>query len=122
MDLKKSNERFEMQDVEANKVAAVLSYIGILVVVTLIIAPNSKFARYHVNQGVGLLIGEVVLGIVSAIVVGILGFIPLIGVLIAWVFRVIELVFVILSIVGIVKAAKGEANSLPIVGEIHLIK
>lgn len=122
MDLKKSNERFEMQDVEANKVAAVLSYIGILVVVTLIIAPNSKFARYHANQGVGLLIGEVVLGIVSAIVVGILGFIPLIGVLIAWVFRVIELVFVILSIVGIVKAAKGEANSLPIVGEIHLIK
>lgn len=122
MDLNQSNESYDQQDIEVNKVAAVLAYINILVVVTLIIAPNSRFARYHANQGMCLLIAEVIIGTIGAIVVAIFGFIPLIGGLVAWVFRVFKLVLVILAILGIVNAAKGEAKPLPIIGEFQLIK
>lgn len=122
MDLNKSNDYFDSKDIESNRIAAVLSYFGILVIVTLLIAPNSKFARYHANQGVCLLICEVVFGIARGILVGIFGFIPLIGAIVSGVLSLFGLAFLILSILGIANAAKGEAKELPFVGQFNLIK
>ena len=50
---------FDKADISANKVYAILAYIGFLVLVPLIAVPKSKFARFHANQGLVLLIGEV---------------------------------------------------------------
>ena len=38
-------------DIEANKPMAILSYIWFLFIVPLVAAPQSKFARFHANQG-----------------------------------------------------------------------
>ena len=38
-------------DVQNNKVMAVLSYIGILVLIPILAAKESPFARFHANQG-----------------------------------------------------------------------
>lgn len=51
MQTEDNTSEFEQEDINQNKVMAVLAYIGILVLVPLLAAPNSKYARYHVNQG-----------------------------------------------------------------------
>lgn len=120
MDLQKNVG--DSNDIEKNKIAAVLSYIGILFIVPLILAPDSKFARYHANQGLCLFIAEVIYGIISVILGWILGFIPIIGALIMLIIGLIRVVFLILSILGIVNAAKGEMKPLPVIGDFDLIK
>lgn len=123
MDLHKSEESFDSNDVAANKVAAVLAYFGVLVVVTMIIAPNSKYARYHANQGVCLLITGVVFMIAKNIVQAILGVIPIIGGLAAGLFTFAgSIVILALAIIGIMNAAKGEAKELPFIGQFQLLK
>ena len=117
MDLNKSN--LDQNDAQANKLAAVLAYLGILVVVTLIIAPDSKFARYHANQGICLLIIGAVYSIASKIIMGIFKFIPIIGALISMVLGLVGLVFFVLMILGIVNAVNGEMKPLPIIGKYH---
>ncbi|MBQ3610415.1 MAG: zinc ribbon domain-containing protein, partial [Bacteroidaceae bacterium] len=45
---------YDKTDAEANKVMALLSYFGILVLVPIFAAKHSPFVRYHANQGVVL--------------------------------------------------------------------
>lgn len=122
MDLNKITEVFEEKDKEANKVAAILSYMWILVIVTLIIAPDSKYAKYHANQGLSLLICEVIYGIVKNILGVICGFIPFIGGIIMALYGLLGIVFFIFRLLGIINVIKGEAKPLPIIGNIQLIK
>ena len=63
---------FDKADISANKVYAILAYIGFLVLVPLIAVPKSKFARFHANQGLVLLIGEVAYNIVRSVLVYVL--------------------------------------------------
>lgn len=88
----------------------VLAYLGILVLVPLFAAKESAFARFHVNQGLLLLIAEVICGVVSVI--------PFIGFL-GWIISVAIAVF---AIIGIINATKGEMKPLPLIGNITLIK
>ena len=109
---------FDQQDIEQNKVMGILAYIGILVLVPIFAAKDSKFARFHANQGLVLAIAEVALGII----LGILGGIPYIG----WLFRIIgslfEVVCVLFAVLGIINAANGKAKELPIVGKFRILK
>lgn len=102
-------------DIEKNKVFGILAYIGILFLVPLLAAPNSKFAKFHANQGLTLFIAECILGVAWWILV----FIPVIGWLIgfaAWV------TIVVLSVMGIINAINGKMEKLPIVGDVEIIK
>lgn len=112
----------DKNDIEQNKVMAILAYLGILVIVPIIAAPKSKFARFHANQGLVLVICAIIYAIaysiISAIVFAIswrLGFIvSIIG--------LVSILFVILAIIGIVNAATGKAKELPIIGKIKILK
>ena len=42
---------FDAADIAKNKVLSLFAYIGILFLIPLLAAPNSKFARFHTNQG-----------------------------------------------------------------------
>ncbi len=102
-------------DVEKNKVFGILAYIGILFLVPLLAAPESKFAKFHANQGLTLFIAECILGVAWWILV----FIPVLGWLIgfaAWV------TLIVLSVMGLINAANGKMEKLPLVGDIELIK
>lgn len=117
-----TTQEFDPADIQQNKTMAVLAYLGILVLVPLFGAKESKFARFHANQGLVLLIVEVLLGLVlriaGAVLLAIswrLGF--LVGLMnLAWI-----LTFV-LMILGIVNAANGRAKKLPLIGSITLLK
>jgi len=105
-----------VDDVSKNKGLAILSYIGILFLVPLFAAKESKFARFHANQGLVLFITDIVLYIAVGIIEG---FLPVIGSLLSWAVYVFILV---LAILGIVNAANGEEKELPVIGQYRLIK
>lgn len=127
------------QDADANKVFGILAYIGILVLVTIFAAPkNSKYSRYHANQGLVLCIFGAALGIIVSIIMTIItasmytsaysygyggiaagGIAMIIVGIISW---LVGILFLIFAIIGIVHAAKGEMKPLPLIGRIKILK
>lgn len=85
-------------DVEENKLWAVLGYLGILCLIPLLLKKDSEFAKYHGKQGLILLLGWIV------------SWIPFLG----W---IVWLVVAILSIIGILNALGGKMTPLPLVGQ-----
>lgn len=98
------------EDVKNNKLMAVLAYIGPLVLIPLLLAKGSKFAKFHTNQGLILFL----LGIACEL----LRYIPVIKII----GRVGGLALLVMAVVGIVYAIKGKAKELPIVGNWTLLK
>lgn len=122
-DTKDNTAEFDPADISANKVFAVLSYIGILVLVPLIGAPNSKFARFHANQGLVLLICELACQVLLKVLSWVLfGPARILYFAVCFAIGVLNLVFLVLAILGIINAAQGKAKDLPIIGQIHLLK
>ena len=105
-------------DIEQNKVYAVLAYIGLLFLVPLLAAPNSKFARYHANQGIVLFIATVA-AIAASMV---LAMIPLIGCVAALLPVIIGGAAIVFMILGIINAASGQCKPLPLIGHYQLLK
>jgi len=93
------------QDVQENKILAIVSYLGILCLVPLLLKKDSQYAQYHGKQGLVLLIGWVIVNVVMIV--------PIIGWIAGFVGNIICL---ILMIVGMVNAAKGEMKELPWIG------
>jgi uncharacterized membrane protein len=101
------------EDIEKNKMNAVLSYIGILILVPLLSdeAKKSPFAKFHLNQGLVLLIAEIALSVVWMV--------PVLGWLVGFVGGIALFVFWIMALIG---AVNGEMKRVPILGDIELIK
>lgn len=114
---------YDQTDITNNKALAALAYIGILVLIPILAAPNSKFAKFHSNQGLTLLIVNVVLSIALSIVRIVMNAIadPL-GKIFSVVTWAIGILIIILAIIGIINAVQGKAKELPIIGKIKLLK
>jgi len=99
------------KDSEDNKLIAILAYfVFFLPMIT--DAKNSKFAMFHANQSLVLLISSIVVFII-------VGPIPSLG----W-FLLGPLGFLlifILAIIGIINAATGKMKELPIIGGINIL-
>ena len=111
-------------DVEKNKVMAILAYLWILVLVPIFAAKDSKFARYHANQGLILLIVFIALYIVLGILGAIVAFIPVVQMCACAFLPLIglfSLAHLVLAILGIVNAANGKMQPLPVVGTLFTI-
>ena len=94
-----------------NKLYNILAYLGILFLVGLIAAPNEPDVKFHVNQGIVLCLLEVAIGIISVI--------PIIG----WIIGFVGSIFcLVLAIMGIIAASKGEQKELPLIGKIKILK
>lgn len=115
-----SDVAFDSNDVAQNKVMGILAYIGFLFIVPLLAAKDSKYARFHANQGLILFIVEFVWGIVYGILAVVLTAIGL-GIL-ATILALVNLVFFALMIIGIINACKGTATVLPVIGNITILK
>ncbi|MBR5426739.1 MAG: hypothetical protein IK118_00195, partial [Clostridia bacterium] len=64
---------FDPADVQANKAMGVLAYLSWLVLIPIFAAKNSRFARFHANQGIVLAIAWTAWWIVQAILGAIIG-------------------------------------------------
>ncbi len=91
--------------VKNNVVMAVLAYLGLLVLIPLLVSKDDSFVKFHIKQGLVLLVIEAASWILPSI------FFPLF-----FIFMIIRLVVFILAIIGIIHAVKGEQKELPIVG------
>lgn len=115
--------QFDPNDVQQNKVMAVLAYIGILFLVPLLAAPQSPYARFHTNQGIILFIVDIIIGIIGFVLGFILAFIPVVGALISGLVSfLLSACTLALMIIGIVNAATGKAKELPIIGKFRILK
>lgn len=113
-----TTSEYDPEDIKTNTIFAVLSYLGILCIVPVLAAKDSRYARFHANQGVVLFIAQ----ILSNIVFGILGVIPIIKVIAALLAGIVNIIFLVLVIIGIINAVQGKAKQLPIIGTFNIIK
>ena len=100
------------------KVTGIVSYISWVGWLVAFLAGDKEGAKFHLNQSLVLMIGMTVLPIVSAVV----GFIPVVGFIVRLVAGLCSLVLLAFWIVGLVGAIKGEEKSVPIIGNIQLLK
>ena len=120
---KNTTGEFDPADIQNNKIMAVLAYIGILFLVPLLAAKDSKFARFHANQGLVLFLADIIGGIIIAIVSAILVWIPVIGWLISLLISLLlSIMMLVFMIIGIVNAAQGQAKELPLIGSIKIVQ
>ena len=97
---------YSSADINNNKVMAILCYLGILWLIPFLTAKESPFVKYHLNQGLLVLI----LGIAAAAV----SWIPVIG----WLCGVVVFAF---AVIGIVNVVNGKAQELPLIGRFKLL-
>jgi len=103
-------------DIESHKIMAIVGYIiPLLFFVPLLSeAKDNKFARYHANQQLLLLLfwvgGQVVTSLLAAVVIGFL------------LMPVVYIVGIIFMIMGIINVLNGEMKPLPVLGKYDLLK
>ncbi|MFY9115204.1 MAG: hypothetical protein WAO23_08210 [Dethiobacteria bacterium] len=109
------------EDAQKNKAMGILAYI--LFFIPIIAARDSKFAMYHANQGLILFIASIILWIVVQILSSILFSISFgLWGLVTTLTSLVSLGILILVIIGIVNAANGKMQPLPIIGGFQIIK
>ena len=113
---------YDSADIEQNKVMAVLAYLGPLVLVPILAAKDSKFAKFHANQGLTLFICSFVYWIALIFISFILYSISDYLGFFVHILRLVNILFVVLAILGIVNAVNGQAKELPVIGKIQLLK
>lgn len=120
---KDETDDFDAEDIAKNKALSILSYIGFLFIIPIIAAPQSKFAKFHANQGLNLFIAELIIGVASSVVTAIAYMIAdFIGSLIGAVFSILGIVTFVFMVIGIINAAQGKAKELPLIGNFRFIK
>ncbi|EKD46486.1 MAG: hypothetical protein ACD_67C00219G0001 [uncultured bacterium] len=120
----KETPKKEDADVEQYKAMAIVGYIlPVLFFIPLLSeAKNSPFAKFHANQQLNLLLFWLVGGIavmISSFILAITIILIPLAVLLWFAFKIS---IVVLIILGIINAGKGEMKKLPIIGEFELIK
>ncbi len=92
---------------EQDKIMLVLSYFGLLSLIPFLTVKDSDFVKYHSKQGLVLFLGVVVLAVLNVI--------PILGTIIycvGWV------AYLVVSIMGIMKALKGERWNIPVISDL----
>jgi uncharacterized membrane protein len=118
-------------DARANKIFGIISYIGVLVFVTLLFAPKeSRFSRFHGNQGLVLFLVDIAGGVAlvilhfAASIVFVFAFGMSVG--IQFIFGLLWAAFgvsiFVLAITVIVNAANNRIKPLPIIGKYTILK
>lgn len=106
--MKKEAKKVKVATIENEKLCAVLSYLFIGLIWYLIDEKiqKSKFAKYHVKQGLVLLITNIILCIIAGI--------PFFGWIIA---PLIYIIILVLMVLGIISALADKEKELPIIGK-----
>lgn len=135
------SEDFTHDDKRENRAVAAVSYVGPMFFLPLVATPNSKFARFHANQGVALFMLSLAYSVVykallwffSEILIGAAltkfsfsyfgyGAATTVYGIISLLLTLVWVAVIALFIIGIVNALKGKAAELPVIGKIRFFK
>lgn len=114
--------QFDPQDIEQHKGMAILAYFGPLVLIPILAAKDSAFARYHSNQGLLLCIASIIYGIAYSILSGVILAISWRLYFVVSIIGLLGFVFAVLAVIGIINAVNGRAKELPLIGKYRLLK
>lgn len=139
--------QYDPQDIELNNRLSLLSYLGILVLIPIFLVKKSRFAKFHANQGLLLLIANVCVNlavfllrlIVNALKAGMVSLLlrvgsanaaltmgTVMGAVSGAVFTLLSLAVsvavIALLVIGVVNAVKGSAKELPLIGKFRLLR
>lgn len=98
------------EEIKENRTIAGLAYI--MFFLPLVATPDSKYGRFHANQGLLLLI-------LSIVGNWVLRFIPFIGRMLSFFLSIFILVFIIK---GVINGLNGRTDEIPLIGHIRIIK
>lgn len=119
---------FDPQDIAMNKNMGILSYLGFLFIIPLIAKPESKFLRFHGNQGLVLFGIELIGNFVVSLVFRVLSWIAfgpfeiIIPVLQGLIYLALAAAIIVWIVTGIMNVSKGLAKELPLIGKIKILK
>lgn len=105
-------EEYDPADVSRSRSVSLLAYIPFLFFLPLVVCPDSRFGKFHANQGL-------VLFLVWTIIGTLLHMIPFIGGLLG---KVFALPMLLLMVCGMLRAYGGRAVPLPFIGGIRIIR
>lgn len=122
---------FDPMDIKENKLMAVLSYIGILVLIPILVEKKSKYVKFHATQGLNVAIVSVAQYIIFSVLktvikIAFLGS-PIFcvgGVLLTLLNIInvlISLALSVLEVLGIINAVQGKCKKLPILGKLDIL-
>ncbi|MDD6807912.1 MAG: hypothetical protein PUD72_05650 [Oscillospiraceae bacterium] len=114
---------YDETDIKDNIFFAIIAYFGILILIPVIARPDSKFARFHANQALDLMILTLLYGIIATTITAI-SFTSgtAFGLFILGIFLILSVGIFLLWILGIGNAAQGKAKQVPFIGKINLLK
>lgn len=115
---KDETEGMDKGDIEKNKVYGGLAYF--LFFLPFICCPESKYGRFHANQGLLLLILSVASGIFISILSAILTW--RLWWLSSFISFVIGILIFIIGVIGLINGFTGKAKELPVIGGVRIIK
>jgi uncharacterized membrane protein len=94
---------------QQNTVMLVLAYLWILALVPLLVEKEDKEVQWHAKHGLVILAAEIVIGIAMAIITSL----PVLGVVGCAIYPLLWIVDLVLRVMCIVKATKGERLIIP---------
>ena len=99
----------QIQSLNNEKVMAALSYFGILLIIPLMTdAKNNPFVKFHIKQGIVLLVAAVIVWVVAVMI-------PYLGIIIA---PILNLLLLALLIIGVMNVINGKQSPLPVIGKL----
>lgn len=97
----------------------ILSYLSVLCLIPYFLENKNNFVKFHAKQGLNLFLLEIIVGFSSSVLVVLLLFL---GFAVVLVRNIIECIFFVVSIIGIIDVIQGKARELPIVNKIKIVK
>jgi uncharacterized membrane protein len=127
----------QQTDPTTDKSLAWLSYFGIFLLIPMFARKASKFCQFHVKQGAILLVATIAYTIVAQILLAVINAVTPKQIKYFWgipyeapsavyeifnvIFSLASIFFIVIAIIGIINAVKGEEKKLPVIGEINLL-
>lgn len=106
--------QFSQQDIQNNKILAILAYLGAFIILPLLIGKDSPYVKQNVNQGLIICLASVVLNVFA----GFLIFVPF-GSIFA---MAINFCIWSVAITAIYHIFMGRAVKFPYIGDFEIIK
>ena len=115
-------DKMDKEDAEKNKILSLFSYIGILFLIPLLFAKDSKYAKYHTNQGIILCLYWLATVVVGSIVGFVLGFTVILAPIASIIATLLSISTILYMAFGIYNAVTGKAKKMPFIGNFQILK
>lgn len=123
-EMEQKPQKTEKEDLKGKKFTACFAYLFWFTVIPMIYATESKFIKYHANQGFVLAIAETVYLVAMVIICKILWGISIYTSVLVETMMLAAFAgaFGILSLIGIFNVIRGKEKPIPTFGHIKLLK